>query len=180
MVATMMVCPRCWGAEGACDGCSGAGRVPDVKLTDNFTLREFVRSAQARKRGIRNDPGPGDLERIRATALHLQLLRNDVGKLVVTSGYRAPRLNEAVGGSPTSAHVKGLAGDVYPEDATLLDVMLWYTSRRNDDTVRWDQVILEPGWVHIGSKHPRSGEQRKQILVKAGPNKYLPWESAHG
>ena len=43
----------------------------------------------------------------------LILLREDYGKpMVITSGYRSPEYNAAVGGSPKSAHILGQAVDV--------------------------------------------------------------------
>ena len=43
----------------------------------------------------------------------LQKLRNKYGKLQITSGYRCPSHNKAVGGSANSKHMKGQAADFY-------------------------------------------------------------------
>lgn len=43
----------------------------------------------------------------------LQELRNKYGKLQITSGYRCPAHNKAVGGSTNSKHTKGQATDFY-------------------------------------------------------------------
>ena len=43
----------------------------------------------------------------------LDALRDDLGEpMVITSGYRCPEHNEAVGGSENSSHLKGLAADI--------------------------------------------------------------------
>ncbi len=44
----------------------------------------------------------------------LDPVRENLGKPIrVTSGYRPKPLNDAVGGSPTSNHLKGLAADIH-------------------------------------------------------------------
>ena len=43
----------------------------------------------------------------------LQALRNEYGKLDVTSGYRCPAHNKEVGGSSNSKHMDGAAADFY-------------------------------------------------------------------
>ena len=43
----------------------------------------------------------------------LQALRNEYGKLDVTSGYRCPAHNKEVGGSSNSKHMNGAAADFY-------------------------------------------------------------------
>ena len=48
----LMLCPRCWGSKvqllakvsKKCELCGATGRVPDMKLSKNFLLSEFVTS----------------------------------------------------------------------------------------------------------------------------------------
>ena len=43
----------------------------------------------------------------------LQELRNTLGRpAIINSGYRNPAHNAAVGGSPTSYHLRGMAADI--------------------------------------------------------------------
>jgi uncharacterized protein YcbK (DUF882 family) len=51
----------------------------------------------------------------------LRELVND-GPLFITSGYRCPAHNKAVGGAKRSYHMKGMAADVWSENATPEDV----------------------------------------------------------
>lgn len=44
----------------------------------------------------------------------LEIVRTAVGPLKITSGYRCPAHNKAVGGEPNSAHMSGLAADIQP------------------------------------------------------------------
>jgi len=168
----MMICPRCWNKNRPCDKCEDTGYVPNVQLSDNFTLWELVRSNEAMTRGIPNDPIVRELDRLREMCQRLvQKVRNAKGLLTVTSGFRSLALNRAVKGSPTSAHPAARAMDVVPKNCSLTDLMHWFA----DTDIGFDQAILEPGWVHIGYKHPTSGQQRRQLLQKYGPGDYRVW-----
>lgn len=168
----MMTCPRCWGRRGPCDGCDGKGRVPDVLLSPSFTLAELLRSQHALAHGIPNAPTAIEIRRLRDLCTQLlQPMRDALGALVVTSGFRAPRLNAAVKGSATSAHVVGWAADVQPVVASREDAMAWLAG----SGLAWDQAILEPSWVHVGLRRPVSGEQRRQLLRAEG-GKFVRWE----
>lgn len=170
----LMSCPRCWGVQSPCDKCESKGRIEDVRLSDNFMLSELLRSTTAARLKIPNDPTPMSLVRMSLLTRNLlQPARNLLGPLQVTSGYRAAALNSAVGGSTTSAHMKGYAADCIPSAHPLEDSMKYLWDHK--DKLEFDQIILEPGWIHFGWKHPSSLAQRKQFLTKNG-NAYLPWE----
>jgi uncharacterized protein YcbK (DUF882 family) len=42
--------------------------------------------------------------------------------VIITSGYRSKKLNEAIGGSSTSQHMKGQAADLIVPDMTVEEV----------------------------------------------------------
>ena len=75
--------------------------VNDIRLTENFTLAEFAcRCCGAAK----IDPG---------LVQKLQALRDRIGKpIAITSGYRCPAHNRAVGGAAQSQHMRGTAADI--------------------------------------------------------------------
>ena len=79
-----------------------------------FTIQELCASDTARKKGIDNT-APGDVK-VRLSTLAekiLDPLRERYGKPIrVNSGYRSPILNKAVGGKPTSQHLRGEAADI--------------------------------------------------------------------
>lgn len=116
----------------------------------HFTLTELTRSATARRLGIDNTPSP------EAVAALTQLVDNVLdplreawsAPLYVTSGYRCPALNRAVGGVPHSQHILGQAADV---TTGTIDGnrRLWQLLQSLKLPV--DQVINEHGyrWLHI-------------------------------
>lgn len=104
----------------------------------------------------------------------LEPARALVGRLHVNSGFRCPGLNAAIGGSPTSAHMAGLAADVLPLDMDLRDAMV----RLADSGLPLDQLIWELGrWLHLGAALP-GREARGQRLAVYSPGIYEPWKAA--
>ncbi len=84
-----------------------------MKLTKNFTLEEMVQSDIAITKGIDNTPNEEQLENIKFVAEQLQLIRNAYKQpIYITSGFRSEELNNAVKGSSTSYHKRGLAVDI--------------------------------------------------------------------
>ena len=81
-----------------------------------FTIDELIKSATAQRKGIKSQFKPSDEVKRSLTALAekiLDPLRAAYGKpIIVTSGYRCPALNKAVGGAASSQHVKGEAADI--------------------------------------------------------------------
>lgn len=79
-----------------------------------FTIKELTMSATAKNRGIDNTPS-ADAERNlrRLVATVLDPARERLGSpIIVNSGYRCNRLNEAVGGAKRSYHLQGRAADL--------------------------------------------------------------------
>jgi len=79
----------------------------------------------------------------------------------ITSGYRNPQVNRAVGGVPNSAHALGLAADFHVHGFTDLEA----AKRIRDSALKFDQLIFEKNrCVHI-SIDPR---MRRQVLRQPG------------
>ena len=85
-----------------------------MQLSEHFELAEFLVSETAARRGIANEPTPEVIENLRRLCQSvLQPLRVHLKRpVVITSGYRSPALNRAIGGSPTSHHMQGRAADL--------------------------------------------------------------------
>ena len=131
-------------------------------LSKNFALEEFTRSTTANREGISNQPGPAEVANISALVLNvLQPLRDAVGfPINITSGYRSPQLNAAIGGATNSQHLKGQAADLVSQDnAKLFNYIM--------TNLPFDQLIWEAGnddqpeWVHVSYK---PSFNRKQVL----------------
>ena len=89
--------------------------------------------------------------------------------LIVTSGYRCPALNKAVGGSETSAHTAGWAADLVPEDRERTEEFVkWAIDRIMAAGLVFDQLIDERSggsrWLHVGIRNLK-GEQRRQVKI---------------
>ena len=139
-----------------------------MKLSENFSLAELVKSQTATRKGINNEPGTAEIENLIHLAKNiLQPVREHFGKpVIISSGYRSPELCEAIGSSAKSQHAKGEAADFEIQGVDNKELAAWIT--KNCD---FDQLILEfydgvdpnSGWVHCSTKiEPGTG--RKQIL----------------
>ena len=137
-----------------------------MQLSPHFHLDEFTRSSTAQSLGDPNRPTRAHLANLQRLAAGMEKVRAICGgrPIRITSGYRNPRVNRAVGGVPTSAHAKGDAADFEVEG---LSPMAAARLVRDSDLV-FDQLILETGRgvVHI-SFDPR--ERRQVLTQKGGP-----------
>lgn len=136
-----------------------------VRLTPNFTLNELVASETATRMGIDNTPSPAVRARLQNAAENMEEVRRILGgrPIVISSGYRCSRLNVAIGGASTSAHMSG--------DAIDFNCFAFGTPfevcKALEGRLPYDQLIHEYGrWVHI-SFAPRL---RRNVLTitKAG------------
>ena len=84
-----------------------------MRLSKNFTLKELTYSSTALRRGIDNEPSKEGILKLTLLATELlQPLRERLGALRVTSGYRSPLLSEAIGSSSNSQHCRYEAVDL--------------------------------------------------------------------
>lgn len=82
-------------------------------LSEHFTFAEMTASNTAKQRGISNLPDSAALYQLTKTAEMLERVRALLGvPITVTSAYRSPEVNKAVGGRTSSDHCKGMAADI--------------------------------------------------------------------
>ena len=153
-----------------------------------FTMDEFIRSEEAAKRKIDNTPTEYQKKNViemvenlldplrEAWAVECAKYKLGTPALRITSGIRCKALNEAVGGSKTSAHYHGLAADIVPYNGNLKAFKKFCINWLFDKD--FDQFISEdedknhvPRWIHIGYKHG-TGKQREQFLYMVGGKYY--------
>ena len=140
-----------------------------MKLSKNLDLKECLRSKTAERLGIDNTPkDEWVVENLKAVAEHIfQPCRDHFGvPIYVSSGYRCPELNRAIGGSKRSQHMEGRAldldCDVY---GRITNADLFHYIREN---LEFDQIVWEfgtddnPDWVHVSYVH--GGDNRKRCL----------------
>ena len=141
-----------------------------MKLSENFTLEELIRSNTAERMGIDNVPKDEKVvENLRSLCLEvLQPLRDYVGAPVhINSGYRCPELNVAVGGVKNSQHCRGEAADiriVSPKQGR--EWAAWI-----EDNCRFDQMLLERNksgavWLHVSCKRDASKNRQSFTILK--------------
>lgn len=126
-----------------------------------FTMGELLRSSSADSLGIDNKCDITSASALIALVDNvLDPLREWYGKpIYVNSGYRCKELNTAIGGAPTSQHMKGEAADITAgskdENKKLFDYIR--------DNLPFDQLIDEQdySWVHVSFS--KKGN-RKQVL----------------
>lgn len=140
--------------------------VPTNRITKNFSIDEFLISETAEALGDANRPTAEHLKNIGRTAVGMEDIRALFNRaIVITSGYRNPRVNAAVGGVPTSAHALGHAVDFHVAGFTDLAAAKIIRDAMPRLPMKIDQLILEKGrCIHV-SFDPRA---RGQVLRQPG------------
>lgn len=135
------------------------------QLSAHFTLHELTASQTATRKGITEQFAPPDevVQNLRFLCENLlEKLRalNGDQSLMVSSGYRCPRLNKAVGGKPASQHLRGEAVDI---DFGSKPANRDFFNKIKKSGIVFDQLLNEFdfAWIHISLK--REGN-RKQVL----------------
>ena len=134
-----------------------------MRLSKNFVLSEVTRSNTAKRLGIDNTPKNNHLKSMQRIISELaQPLRDALGPIRITSGYRSPELNRAIGGSKKSQHSK----------AEAVDIQFWSEGQMKNQIIydwvlksgiEFDQMINEFdfAWIHISLKEK---DNRKEVL----------------
>lgn len=134
-------------------------------ITSNFTMEEMVASNTATRLGIDNKPDRNAYSQLCLLALDvLQPLRDSYQKPIkISSGYRCPLLNKAVGGVSASQHLKGEAADINNGQKENKRIFNLAKKMIEEGKLNVGQLIDEKGysWVHISIPN---GKHHNQIL----------------
>ena len=145
----------------------------------NFTLSEMVHSSTAERLGISNNPDTMTRVRLTETIRLLECIRAEwedycnqhslgTPAIRVSSGYRSPELNKAVGGVKNSAHVEGYAADLQPVNGKQTEFERFFATEFSQMGYAYDQIIIERSntsrWVHVGYKRA-DGKQRRECFT---------------
>ncbi len=122
-------------------------------LSEHFTFAELTASTTAKRLGLNNVPDGAALYQLTKLAEMLERVRAKLGvPVTVTSAYRSPAVNKAVGGRTSSDHCKGMAADIVaPRFGTAHAVAAAIAPHVSELGI--GQIILEgikgKQWVHL-------------------------------
>lgn len=132
-----------------------------------FTISELIHSDTAVARKLWNGANREQEDNLIAL-VHAVLdpLRLFYGKPIhVSSGFRSPAVNRAVGGVANSQHLRGEAADLDTgnrlQNQHLARLIVQYR-------LPFDQLIDEANYAWIHVSHKRDGQNRRQILRMRG------------
>lgn len=136
-----------------------------MQLSKNFQLSELTHSQTATRLKLNNDPSQQVIDNLKQTVIKVLQPTRDHFNLPITisSGYRSPAVNKAIGGATNSQHLTGQAVDFIIPSINNYQVAKWIEANLN-----YDQLILEfysggnTGWIHVGYS-PRHKNQELTI-----------------
>lgn len=127
-----------------------------------FTISELCKSDTAIEKGIDNTPSSEVVEKLNMLIDNvLDPLREWYGKpIYISSGYRCPELNKAVGGAPNSFHTMGWACDIDMGDKDDNQPIFDYIK----DNLPFVELGWEGNgrWVHVA--YIRGREHEKEVF----------------
>lgn len=138
-----------------------------------FTIKELTASETAKKQNIDNTPNEAVTKNLQALITNvLNPVREIYGKpIIISSGYRSPELNKAVGGVSNSQHTTGNAADLVPANAkgSLEQIFAACVAVGN-----YDQLIIEQNskgsrWIHVSYDPTLNRRQLMSYVANRNP-----------
>lgn len=139
-----------------------------MKISKHLTLEELITSQTATRKGIDNTPSAQVISNLKLVAEKVfEPLREGLGKPIkISSGYRSPALNKAIGGAKNSQHTTGEALDLQGMGGLKNSEIFNYIKNNLDySQLIWEYgTDKEPAWVHVSYK--KSGNQKQILYIK--------------
>ena len=139
-----------------------------MQLSTNFRLSELTRSDTAKRLGIENECSSVEQVLNLAYLCHmvLQPLRDRFGPIRITSGYRCPELNHAVGGVKNSQHMRGEAADIHlPSVDKGLEYLAFLKTLPAVDELIWEET-KGTCWIHVSAKRLAGNRREIKPIIK--------------
>lgn len=131
-----------------------------MQLSKHFSFDELTTTSHDELLSGNREQAKGFMKQLKYTAGALEEVRSLLGvSMTITSGYRSPMLNKAVGGSPTSKHTHGLCADFKPNGMSVKDAFA-IIQKNKDKLHSVRKAIIEGGgkngasWIHLQAKTP--------------------------
>jgi len=146
-----------------------------TQLTAHFSLAEMTASQTARESGLSNDCPSELLPELVDTAVMMETIRAALSAakgapvpITVSSAYRSPEVNRAVGGSKNSDHTRAQAVDfTAPAFGSPYQICKFLAPKI--DALGIGQIIHEFGrWVHVSRATPAKTANRVITASSAG------------
>lgn len=123
----------------------------DFNLTPHFKFSELAGTSHEKYRLLNLDEAQKQMGKMYMLAGFAERVREIIGKpVIITSGYRCPELNKAIGGALTSQHIFCEAIDFVVKGMRVEDIF----NRIVTSDLKYNQIIIERNksgsqWVHI-------------------------------
>lgn len=149
-----------------------------MNISEHISMKEALRSNTAKRLGINNMPDNDTLINMQITAQHIfEPLRNHFNEpIYISSFYRSPELNKAIGGSTSSQHCIGEAidiDDVYSK-ASNVDFFNYIKNRLEFDQLIWEFGDDEnPSWVHASYALGKNRMRVLKAIKENGRTRYI-------
>ena len=140
-----------------------------MSLSEHFTLEELTFTNH---REYDNTPNQVQIDNLTRLAEFLETVRYTLydRPIIIDSGFRSPEVNQAVGSTSVSQHLRGCAADIRVPGMTPAEVV----KAIYDADLPYDQLILELGWTHISIPNTDDMMPRSMALIidKSGTRSY--------
>ena len=143
-----------------------------MQLSEHFTLAELTRSSKAQMLGLDNTPAADVLTRLQVLAAMLERIRKHLGApIIITSGYRSPAVNRAVGGVTSSDHQRGMAADIlcpgYGSPQQIARSLAPQVVALGIGQLIYEHIGRSE-WVHVSTRIPDKPSNRVITVTGAG------------